>query len=100
MRTCNHAILVCADLTGQMSGAFYYTNNVPNWPSNMDQYWRDLVGIQAILTWTAMSTELIFCCGRETRVWATWLIEKRTLALPYPLMQRPMLCPNRPRPFC
>ena len=75
----NHAILVCADLTGQMSGAFYCTNNVPNWPSNMDQYWRDLVGIQAILTWTAMSTELIFCCGRETRV---------------------MLCPNRPRPFC
>ena len=26
----NHAILVCADLTGQMSGAFYCTNNVPN----------------------------------------------------------------------
>ncbi len=45
-----------ADLTGvgsdppeaNLTGAYYYTDNVPEWHSEMDQAWRDSAGILAI----------------------------------------------------
>jgi len=34
------------------TNAYYYTNNEPNWRSDMDQAWRDWVGILALLPGT------------------------------------------------
>ena len=64
------------------NNAYYYTDNEPNWHSDMDQAWRDSVGILALLpgtlpqypvTITSMGllTPLTSRCGKTT--WACQL---------------------------